>query len=152
MLTFLDLKKELKTKANSKKAKILQRFFKTGPGEYGEGDVFLGIVVPDIRKLVKKYTNLEIKEITNIKLLFTLRNKKGIEKNLLAKKNIEKIIYSAENIKISLFYNENPKNLAEEKNPALHEQGGVSGRNPEKENSVFSQNEKFVFHYSAPYT
>jgi 3-methyladenine DNA glycosylase AlkD len=67
MLTLLNLKKELKTKARSKKAKILQRFFKTGPGEYGEGDVFLGVVVPETRKLVKKYNNLEIKEI--IKLL-----------------------------------------------------------------------------------
>jgi len=67
MLTLLNLKKELKTKASSKKAKILQRFFKTGPGEYSEGDVFLGVVVPEIRKLVKKYSNLEIKEI--IKLL-----------------------------------------------------------------------------------
>ena len=67
MLTLLDFKKELKTKASSKKAKILQRFFKTGPGEYSEGDVFLGVVVPEIRKLVKKYSNLKIKEI--IKLL-----------------------------------------------------------------------------------
>jgi len=67
MLTFLDFKKELKNKADPKRAKITQRFFKTGPGEYGEGDVFLGIVVPEVRKLVKKYSNLKIKEI--IKLL-----------------------------------------------------------------------------------
>jgi len=66
MSTLSNLKKELKTKANSKKAKILQRFFKTGPGEYGEGDVFLGIVVPDIRKLVKKYSNLKMKEVIRL--------------------------------------------------------------------------------------
>ena len=67
MLTLLDLKKELKNKTDPKRAKITQRFFKTGPGEYGEGDVFLGIIAPDIKKVVKKYNNLKIEEV--IKLL-----------------------------------------------------------------------------------
>jgi 3-methyladenine DNA glycosylase AlkD len=43
----------LKAMADPEKAKFLPRFFKTGPGEYGEGDRFLGVVVPKIRKLVK---------------------------------------------------------------------------------------------------
>ncbi len=50
--------KDLKTKANSKKALFLKKFFKTGPGEYGEGDKFLGVIVPDQRKIAKKYGGL----------------------------------------------------------------------------------------------
>lgn len=57
------LQKDLKNLANKEKAKHLQRFFKTGPGQYGAGDLFLGITVPDQRAIVKKYKNLEIKDL-----------------------------------------------------------------------------------------
>ncbi|OGT09954.1 MAG: DNA alkylation repair protein [Gammaproteobacteria bacterium GWE2_42_36] len=48
------------------KAKILQRFFKTGPGEYGEGDVFLGITIPALRKLAKAYISLDFPDLTRL--------------------------------------------------------------------------------------
>jgi len=60
------LKKDLQYLANPEKAKILQRFFKTGKGEYGEGDLFLGITVPEQRKLAKKYYALSQKELQRL--------------------------------------------------------------------------------------
>ena len=41
--------------ADNDKAKILSRFFKTGPGEYGEGDIFIGVTVPAVRKVATEY-------------------------------------------------------------------------------------------------
>lgn len=49
--------------ANRDKAKLLQGFFKTGPGEYGEGDVFLGVMVPNIRKVAKEFSGASLSEI-----------------------------------------------------------------------------------------
>ena len=51
----VSINKELKKCASEEKAKILQGFFKTGKGQYGEGDVFWGVSVPDLRKIVKKF-------------------------------------------------------------------------------------------------
>jgi len=45
----------LRSHASTDKAKNLSRFFKTGKGQYGEGDKFMGIVVPDVRKVAKEY-------------------------------------------------------------------------------------------------
>ena len=58
-----EIQKELRSLANPDKAKILSGFFKTGKGQYGEGDIFLGIAVGQIRGLVKKYGDLEIVDV-----------------------------------------------------------------------------------------
>jgi 3-methyladenine DNA glycosylase AlkD len=52
---FPKIKEELGYCADKERAKILLRFFKTGKGEYGEGDVFLGIKAPDLKKIIQKY-------------------------------------------------------------------------------------------------
>ena len=56
------IQSKLKGLANKKNAEIAQRFFKTGPGEYGEGDIFLGIRVPVLRELAKEYQTITVKE------------------------------------------------------------------------------------------
>jgi 3-methyladenine DNA glycosylase AlkD len=54
---------ELLSVANPEKAKFLQGFFKTGKGQYAEGDIMLGIVVPLTRDIVKKSPKLPFNEI-----------------------------------------------------------------------------------------
>lgn len=63
--TIMELTKELIKRANPEKAKLYQRFFKTSPGEYGEGDVFLGLTVPETRKIAKQFSHLSLSQIKN---------------------------------------------------------------------------------------
>jgi 3-methyladenine DNA glycosylase AlkD len=60
------IQQTIRSLANQKKAKDLQWFFKTGKGQYGEGDVFLGVVVPQVRALVKKYPDTPIEDINTL--------------------------------------------------------------------------------------
>lgn len=60
----VQIKKDISKLKNPAKAKVLAGFFKTGKGQYAEGDKFLGIMVPQIRVLVKKYADLEISKIS----------------------------------------------------------------------------------------
>lgn len=53
-----DLKNTLQALAQPERAVFTARYFRTGPGEYGEGDVFLGIPVPQLRQVARKFPNL----------------------------------------------------------------------------------------------
>jgi 3-methyladenine DNA glycosylase AlkD len=61
-----DVRKELKSMADPDKAAILQRFFKTGPGQYGEGDIFIGVIVPQSRQVAKKFSQLPLGEVRTL--------------------------------------------------------------------------------------
>jgi len=62
-MSLSELKTRLQKLASKETAKSLQRFFKTGPGEYGEGDVFIGIKVPPLRKLAVEFERASLKTV-----------------------------------------------------------------------------------------
>lgn len=66
MATFTEITQELEHHIDPVKREYLPRFFKTGKGHYGEGDRFLGIVVPDIRSVAKRHRNASFEVIEEL--------------------------------------------------------------------------------------
>jgi 3-methyladenine DNA glycosylase AlkD len=67
----LSIKTDLQSLANPQKAKILQGFFKTCPGQYGEGDIFLGLTSEELKGVAKKYSGVDLsvlQELLNSKI------------------------------------------------------------------------------------
>jgi hypothetical protein len=65
-LTLLDLQRELARASDPQSANGLAVFFKTGKGEYGEGDEFCGITVPLLRKIAKRYLHLRLADVKKL--------------------------------------------------------------------------------------
>lgn len=65
-MTHKDVQAALRKHINPEKAAFFPRFFKTGPGEYGEGDMFLGITVPNVREAIKPYRELPLSEVKKL--------------------------------------------------------------------------------------
>lgn len=62
-----EIKQALEILAIPEKAEFFLRFFKTGKGEYGEGDLFLGVIVPDQRKVAKEFYNkISLEELSKL--------------------------------------------------------------------------------------
>ena len=62
-MTADDFKTAIAAYAKNDDAALLGRFFKTGEGQYGAGDVFIGVRVPDTRKVCKQYMQLPLAEV-----------------------------------------------------------------------------------------
>ncbi|WP_138429046.1 DNA alkylation repair protein [Fodinibius saliphilus] len=61
-MNHMEVQQALRENENPERAERSQKFFKTGPGEYGEGDRFLGIPMPQIRAIAKNYDELSLPE------------------------------------------------------------------------------------------
>jgi 3-methyladenine DNA glycosylase AlkD len=97
-MTLEVIRKQIKELADPKRAEVSQRFFKTGPGEYGEGDRFIGIRVPILRKLARAHKDISIEEAQNLlksavheERLLALFMLIGLYKN--GRENVRKRIY-----------------------------------------------------------
>lgn len=82
------LKKQLKSFSSPAKAKASAWFFKTGPGQYGEGDVFIGVTVPEIRKTIKVFSTLSLSDTQ--KLLHSKEHEFRLAALLILVKKFEK--------------------------------------------------------------
>lgn len=92
LLTHTTLHKDLKAYASPAHATALSRYFKTGPGEYGEGDVFMGVRVPDIRRVATRHKDVPLSDVAALLaspiheermtalVILTLRYTRGDEK------------------------------------------------------------------------
>lgn len=79
------LKADFKKVADPERARLLSRYFKTGEGEYAEGDKFLGLTVPAVRALAKKHGDLPLKDVKAL-LASPWHEHRACALNLLAEK------------------------------------------------------------------
>lgn len=93
---------KLKKISKPEKAKILQRFFKTGKGQYGEGDVFIGVMVPESRSAAKEFSLLPLSEVAI--LLKSKIHEVRLTGLLILVLQYQKAVTLAEKKKIYTFY------------------------------------------------
>lgn len=102
MSSLKETKNDLQKAVVPGKAKDLMRFFKTGPGEYGEGDLFIGVTVPEQRKIAHRhYKNISLAELEKLlrdpcheyrlTALFMLRLRFEKEESLIKREDLVKL-------------------------------------------------------------
>ena len=65
-MTAENVQKELRVFASAERKKAVEWFFKTGKGQYGEGDIFIGVATPDARRISRKYRDLPFAELQKL--------------------------------------------------------------------------------------
>ena len=105
-----DVRKELKSMADPDKAAILRRFFKTGPGYYGEGDIFIGVMVPQSRQIAKKFSQLPLGEVRTL-LYSCIHEERLVALLILAWRYNSSLSSSMEKEEIAKFYLEHIKQV-----------------------------------------
>lgn len=103
------LLKELKKHASAGRKRSNEWFFKTGKGEYGEGDVFIGVNNPGVREVVKKYSDLDLEEIK--KALDSEIHEERLAGVLILVKQFEKAKDKGVRMKIANFYLKNLRRI-----------------------------------------
>ncbi|MEK6982063.1 MAG: DNA alkylation repair protein [Candidatus Micrarchaeota archaeon] len=101
---------DIKSLENPEKAKVLQGFFKTKKGEYAEGDIFLGITVPQSRVIAKKYNELKIEQIQTL-LSSKIHEHRLIALFILIEKYKKAKTNEGQRKQIADFYLTNTKNI-----------------------------------------
>jgi 3-methyladenine DNA glycosylase AlkD len=103
-----ELKKTIRASANKDHAKTMQWFFKTGKGEYGEGDKFIGIKVPVQRKIARQFVELNFEDLQ--KLLNSIIHEERLIALLILVANYEKAEEKAKE-NIYRFYKKNIRKI-----------------------------------------
>lgn len=101
--------KELKKFASSERKKANEWFFKTGKGQYGEGDKFIGVNNPDARSIVKKFFHLDFLELKNA--LDSQIHEERLVVVLILVRQYQKATAKEERLKIAKFYLQNLKRV-----------------------------------------
>jgi 3-methyladenine DNA glycosylase AlkD len=65
-MTLAELSRDLRSHASSQRALLLSRYFKTAPGQYGAGDTFIGVTVPQVRTVVRRYRGLPLSDAVEL--------------------------------------------------------------------------------------
>src|SRR5262245_41546213 len=98
MMSLPEIKQSLQKRANKETAEVLQRFFKTGAGQYGEGDFFIGIKVPPLRKLSAEFEDMRLKTVQAL-----LKSKIHEERTLALMILVRKFAGADENLRKQIY-------------------------------------------------